>query len=84
MKNEANREKDSHGQDRPRPQDSNRRDRRARTRPQLIEAARALYALNPIEAMTVDDLIGEAVAKKTFYVQFDGLAELRRPTRARI
>ena len=42
------------------------RDRRARTRSQLIEAARALYALNPIEAVTVDDLIGEAVAKKTF------------------
>ena len=27
--------------------------------------------------MTVDDLIGEAVAKKTFYVHFDGLAELQ-------
>ena len=57
------------------------RDRRARTR-------RALYALTPIEAVTVDDLVGEAVAKKTFYVHFDGLAELpgpgRRPTRARI
>src|SRR5580704_16849440 len=53
------------------------RDRRARPRPQLIEAARALYALNPIEAVTVDDLIGEAVAKKTFYLHFDGLAELQ-------
>jgi AcrR family transcriptional regulator len=41
------------------------------------DAARALYALNPIEAVTVDDLIGEAVAKKTFYVHFDGLAELQ-------
>ena len=30
------------------------------------DAARALYALNPIDAMTVDDLIGEAVAKKPF------------------
>ena len=76
MKNEVNRKKDSHCQDRPRPKGSNRRDR-ARTRPQLIEAARALYALNPIEAVTVDDLIGEAVAKKTFYVHFDGLAELQ-------
>src|SRR5580704_14569850 len=47
------------------------RDRRA------ADAARALYALNPIEAVTVDDLIGEAVAKKTFYVHFDGLAELQ-------
>jgi AcrR family transcriptional regulator len=77
MKNEVNRKKDSHGQDRPRPQGSNRRDRRARTRPQLIEAARALYALNPIEAVTVDNLVGEAVAKGTFYVHFDGLAELQ-------
>jgi AcrR family transcriptional regulator len=54
------------------------RDRRARTRSQLIEAARALYALNPIEAVTVDDLVGEAaVAKGTFYVHFDGLIELQ-------
>jgi AcrR family transcriptional regulator len=27
--------------------------------------------------VTVDDLIGEAVAKSTFYVHFDGLAELQ-------
>ena len=27
--------------------------------------------------MTVGDLIGEAVAKKTFYVHFDGLAEIQ-------
>jgi hypothetical protein len=27
--------------------------------------------------VTVHDLIGEAVAKKTFYVHFDGLAELQ-------
>jgi AcrR family transcriptional regulator len=54
------------------------RDRRARTRSQLIDAARALYALNPIEAVTVDDVVGEAVvAKGTFYVHFDGLAELQ-------
>jgi AcrR family transcriptional regulator len=54
------------------------RDRRARTRAQLIEAARALYALNPIEAVTVDDVVGEAsVAKGTFYVHFEGLAELQ-------
>jgi AcrR family transcriptional regulator len=54
------------------------RDRRARTRSQLVEAARALYALNPIEAVTVDDVVGEAaVAKGTFYVHFDGLAELQ-------
>jgi AcrR family transcriptional regulator len=71
MKNEANRKKDSHGQDRPRSQGSNRQGSAG------ADAARALYALNPIEAVTVDDLIGEAVAKKTFYVHFDGLAELQ-------
>jgi AcrR family transcriptional regulator len=71
MKNEANRKKDSHGQDRPRSQGSNRQGSAG------ADAARALYALNPIEAVTVDDLIGEAVAKKTFYVHFDSLAELQ-------
>ena len=71
MKNEANRKKDSHGQDRPRSQGSNRQGSAG------ADAARALYALNPIEAVTVDDLIGEAVAKKTFYVHFDGLAVLQ-------
>src|SRR5271167_5281425 len=54
------------------------RDRRARTRSQLIEAARALYGRSPIEAVTVDDVVAEAaVAKGTFYVHFDGLAELQ-------
>src|SRR5580704_2903966 len=71
MKNEANRKKDSHGQDRPRSQGSNRQGSAG------ADAARALYALNPIQAVTVDDLIGEAVAEKTFYVYFDGLAELQ-------
>jgi AcrR family transcriptional regulator len=71
MKNEANRKKDSHGQDRPRSQGSNRQGSAG------ADAARALYALNPIEAVTVGDLIGEAVAKGTFYVHFDGLAELQ-------
>jgi AcrR family transcriptional regulator len=53
-------------------------DRRARTRAQLIEAARALYGRNPIEAVTVDDVVGgAAVAKGTFYVHFAGLDELR-------
>src|SRR5579863_9873095 len=46
------------------------RDRRARTRSQ--------YGRNPIEAVTVDDVVAEAaVAKGTFYVHFDGLAELQ-------
>jgi AcrR family transcriptional regulator len=54
------------------------RDRRARTRAQLIESARALYARGPIEAVTVDEVVAEAaVAKGTFYVHFDSLAELQ-------
>jgi AcrR family transcriptional regulator len=54
------------------------RDRRARTRSQLIDAARALYARSPIEAVTVDDVVGEAaVANGTFYVHFAGLGELK-------
>ncbi|MGA2128807.1 MAG: TetR/AcrR family transcriptional regulator [Xanthobacteraceae bacterium] len=54
------------------------RDRRARTRSQLIDAARALYAQSPIEAVTVDDVVAEAaVAKGTFYVHFASLGELQ-------
>ena len=54
------------------------RDRRARTHSQLIEAARALYSRNPIEAVTVDEVVEEAkVAKGTFYVHFASLAELQ-------
>jgi AcrR family transcriptional regulator len=54
------------------------RDRRARTRAQLIESARALYARSPIEAVTVDEVVDEAaVAKGTFYVHFNSLAELQ-------
>ncbi len=54
------------------------RDRRARTRSQLIEAARALYSRAAIEAVTVDEVVEEAeVAKGTFYVHFASLAELQ-------
>src|ERR1700688_3994280 len=54
------------------------RDRRGRARSQMIEAARALYGRSPIEAVIVDDVVAEAaVAKGTFYVHFDGLAELQ-------
>ena len=54
------------------------RDRRARTRSQLIEAARALYSRHPIEAVTVDEVVNEAkLAKGTFYVHFASLAELQ-------
>ncbi len=54
------------------------RDRRAKTRAQLLRAARALYAQRGIEAVTIDDLVKEArVAKGTFYAHFDRLADLQ-------
>jgi len=54
------------------------RDRRARTRSQLVEAARGLFSDRPVEAVTIDDVVGAAgVAKGTFYVHFDSLAELQ-------
>ena len=54
------------------------RDRRAKTRAQLIQAARALYAGPGAELVTIDDLVNEAgVAKGTFYVHFDHLIDLQ-------
>ena len=54
------------------------RDRSARTRAELIAAARGLYAARPFDQVTVDDVVGAAgVAKGTFYVHFDSLAELQ-------
>jgi AcrR family transcriptional regulator len=54
------------------------RNRRARTRAELIRAARSLYAARPFDAVTVDDLVDTAgVAKGTFYVHFDSLDDLQ-------
>jgi AcrR family transcriptional regulator len=54
------------------------RDRSARTRAQLLAAARTLYAARPFDQVTVDDVVGAAgVAKGTFYVHFDSLADLQ-------
>jgi AcrR family transcriptional regulator len=54
------------------------RDRSARTRAELIAAARGLYAARPFDQVTVDDLAAAAgLAKGTFYVHFDSLAELQ-------
>src|SRR5579872_4831693 len=54
------------------------RDRRARTRQQLIDAARALFTDYPVEAVTVDEVVDAAgLAKGTFYVHFDSLADLQ-------
>jgi AcrR family transcriptional regulator len=54
------------------------RDRRAKTRAQLIQAARTLYAERTIDSVTIDDLVNEAgVAKGTFYVHFEHLPDLQ-------
>ncbi|TPQ31026.1 TetR/AcrR family transcriptional regulator [Bradyrhizobium guangdongense] len=53
------------------------REKRARTRAQLIAAANALFARQAVESVTVDDVVREAeVAKGTFYVHFKDLREL--------
>jgi AcrR family transcriptional regulator len=53
------------------------REKRARTRAQLLAAAGALFARQAVESVTVDDVIREAgVAKGTFYVHFKDLQAL--------
>jgi AcrR family transcriptional regulator len=53
------------------------REKRARTRARLVEAAAHLYARHAIEMVTVDEVVRQAgVAKGTFYVHFDDLDEL--------
>jgi AcrR family transcriptional regulator len=53
------------------------REKSARTRVQLIAAAHALFARQPIESITVDDVVKEAgVAKGTFYSHFQDLRAL--------
>jgi AcrR family transcriptional regulator len=53
------------------------REKRARTRAQLLAAAYALIARQAVESVTVDDVVKEAgVAKGTFYVHFQDLESL--------
>lgn len=53
------------------------REKRARTKAQLIAAAKALFAKRPWELVTIDELVQEAgVAKGTFYSHFNDLEEL--------
>jgi AcrR family transcriptional regulator len=53
------------------------REKRARTRAQLVAAARALFARQAVESVTVDDVVRQAeVATGTFYVHFEDLREL--------
>lgn len=50
------------------------REKRARTKAQLIAAAKALFSRRPWEAVTVDEVVNEAsVAKGTFYGHFDDM-----------
>lgn len=53
------------------------REKRARTRAQLVAAASSLFARQAVESVTVDDVVNEAgVAKGTFYVHFEDLHAL--------
>jgi AcrR family transcriptional regulator len=53
------------------------REKRTRTRAQLIAAARSLFARQAVESVTVDDVVREAgLAKGTFYVHFEDLRDL--------
>jgi AcrR family transcriptional regulator len=53
------------------------REKRARTKAQLIAGARTLFAKRPWESVTVDEVVNEAgVAKGTFYGHFNDLGEL--------
>ena len=53
------------------------REKRARTRAQIVEAGAMLLAERPLEALTVDAVVDAAgVAKGTFYYHFQSLEEL--------
>ena len=53
------------------------RERRARTRGQLIEAARRLFTIRPSSSVTVDEVTRQAgLSKGAFYCHFRGLDDL--------
>src|SRR6476646_1696798 len=53
------------------------REKRARTRAQIVEAGATLLAERPLEALTVDAVVDAAgVAKGTFYYHFQSMEEL--------
>lgn len=53
------------------------REKRARTKAQLIAAAKVLFSKRPWEAVTIDEVVNEAgLAKGTFYGHFNDLNEL--------
>ncbi len=54
------------------------RQRRAKSRAQIIEAARLLFTSRPIASVTIEDVTRQAqVAKGTFYSHFRSLDDLR-------
>ena len=53
------------------------REKRARTRAQLLEGAKSLLAERPLAAITIDDIVvASGVAKGTFYYHFNDIVEL--------
>src|SRR5262245_2204341 len=61
------------------------REKRARTRAQILEAAEILLAERPPEALTVDAIVDAAgVAKGTFYYHFQSIEELTAAVGARL
>ena len=52
-------------------------EKRARTRAELVAAAKSLFALRSIESVTIDEIVTEAgLAKGTFYTHFEDLDAL--------
>ena len=61
------------------------RDKRARTRAQILEAGTMLLAERPPEALTVDAIVEAAgVAKGTFYYHFQSIEELAAAVGAKL
>ncbi|WP_414474362.1 TetR/AcrR family transcriptional regulator [Microvirga sp. M2] len=61
------------------------REKRARTRAQILEAASILLAERPPEALTVDAIVAAAgVAKGTFYYHFQSIEELAAAVGAKL
>ena len=61
------------------------REKRARTRAQIVEAGAMLLAERPLEALTVDAVVDAAgVAKGTFYYHFQSLEELAAAVGAKL
>ena len=61
------------------------REKRARTRAQIVDAGATLFAERPPGALTVDAIVEEAgVAKGTFYYHFQSIDELAAAVGAKL